>query len=95
MRFLALHSVQQTPSFELSNNSRMYLIFTIRGALVIYDVPKTDNTHSCHISKRGNTQEIRGQKKDIFFKIKWQIKGKNKGQLSKLSKTMSLLTDLV
>ena len=36
--------------------------------------------HSCHISKRGKTQEIRGQKRGIFHQIKGQKRGKNKGQ---------------
>ena len=35
--------------------------------------------HSCHISKRGNTQEIRGQKRGSFAKIKGQTRGKFKG----------------
>ena len=37
-------------------------------------------SHSCHISKRGKTREIRGQKRGIFPKIKGQKRGKNKGQ---------------
>ena len=34
--------------------------------------------HSCHISKRGNTEEMRGHKRGIFAEL---IKGKSKGPL--------------
>ena len=36
---------------------------------------------SCHTSKRGNSQELRGQKRGIFVNIKGQIRGKIKEQL--------------
>ena len=38
-------------------------------------------TRNCHISKRGDSQEIVGQKRGIFFNIKGQIRGKDKRQI--------------
>ena len=37
--------------------------------------------HSCHISKRGNTREIRGQIRGSFAKIEGHIRDKIKGHL--------------